>query len=176
MSRQRCGKHRYPDRRCYSVLVDWGRNHRALGDYFELLTGPFTIAEAEKVCGECEQLGAEGASVHTASAAKKLFESNPRGARARQAWRETEEASPNSIAEPTSRTTPTKEGGIRMPRITEVIVTKEGQTTVQTKGYSGSTCLEASKWLEQALGIVTTDRKTSEYFETGTIEQHVQQE
>jgi hypothetical protein len=95
MSRPRRRLKRPIVRRCYSVLVDWGRNHRALGDYFELLKGLFTIAEAEKVCRECERLGAEGASVHKASAAKKLFESNPRGAPARKAWREAEEASPD---------------------------------------------------------------------------------
>jgi hypothetical protein len=62
-----------------------------------------------------------------------------------------------------------------MPPVIEVIVAKDGQTTVQTKGYSGNTCTEASKWLEQALGIKTGDRKTNEFYETVTTEQHVQQ-
>ena len=62
-----------------------------------------------------------------------------------------------------------------MPRITELIVTKEGQTTIQTKGYSGSTCIDASRWLEQALGIPTDDRKTAEFYETLSTDQHVQQ-
>jgi hypothetical protein len=162
--------------RSYSVLVDWGRNHRVLGDYFELLKGPFTIVEAEKVCRECERLGAEGASVHKAGAAGKLFESNPRGAPTRQAWREAEEASPKSIAGSTSDTTPTTKGDIRMPRIIELIVSKDGQTTVQTKGYSGSSCVGASKWLEQALGISSAEKKTPEFFESTTTEQHVSQE
>jgi hypothetical protein len=62
-----------------------------------------------------------------------------------------------------------------MPRVIEVIVSKDGQTTVQTKGYSGSTCTAASKWLEQALGITTDDRRTNEFYEAVTNEQHVQQ-
>jgi hypothetical protein len=62
-----------------------------------------------------------------------------------------------------------------MPRVIDLIVTKDGQTTVQTKGYSGGTCLEASKWLEQALGITTAERKTPEYHETLNTEQHIQQ-
>lgn len=52
-----------------------------------------------------------------------------------------------------------------MPRVIEVLVSPTGQTVVQTKGYSGADCLQASKWLEQALGIAGADRKTSEFYE-----------
>jgi hypothetical protein len=38
-------------------------------------------------------------------------------------------------------------------RIIEVTVSPKGETTVQTKGYAGADCLEASKWLEQVLGV-----------------------
>jgi len=62
-----------------------------------------------------------------------------------------------------------------MPRIIEVIVSPIGETTIQTKGYSGSECQQASKWLEQALGVSTADRKTAECFEAQTTEQQVQQ-
>jgi hypothetical protein len=62
-----------------------------------------------------------------------------------------------------------------MPRVIELIVTKEGKTSVETKGYSGGTCTDASKWLEQALGIRTNETKTAEYYDTVTKEQHVQQ-
>ena len=53
-----------------------------------------------------------------------------------------------------------------MSRIIEVIVSPTGQTTIQTKGYQGSQCTQASKWLEKALGEVTSDKKTPEYFDT----------
>ena len=63
-----------------------------------------------------------------------------------------------------------------MPRIIEVLVSPKGETTVQTKGYSGSECLGASKWLEKALGIATADHKTSEYYLTETNQQEMVQE
>ena len=37
-----------------------------------------------------------------------------------------------------------------MSRIIEVIVSTKGETTVQTKGYEGSDCLRASRFLEEA--------------------------
>ncbi len=48
-------------------------------------------------------------------------------------------------------------------RVIEVIVSPQGETTVQTKGYAGTDCLQASKFLEQSLGVVTDDRKTMEF-------------
>jgi hypothetical protein len=62
-----------------------------------------------------------------------------------------------------------------MPRIIEVTVSPTGDTTVQTKGFVGSECQQASKWLEQALGISTADRKTAEYYSTNETRQEVQQ-
>jgi hypothetical protein len=63
-----------------------------------------------------------------------------------------------------------------MSRIIEVIVSPQGETTIQTKGYIGSDCLQASKFLEQALGVVATDRKSGEFYHTETTTQHVQQQ
>jgi hypothetical protein len=62
-----------------------------------------------------------------------------------------------------------------MPRIIEVTVSPKGETTVQTKGYAGAECSQASKFLENALGVVTADHKTGEFYQTGTQQQHVQQ-
>lgn len=61
-------------------------------------------------------------------------------------------------------------------RVIEVTVSPKGETTVQTKGYSGADCLQASKFLEQALGAVTDEQRTAEYFVAPTTEQHVQQQ
>lgn len=60
-------------------------------------------------------------------------------------------------------------------KIIEVVVDRSGAVTVQTKGYAGADCLAASKSLEQALGAVMADRKTSEFFESTKAEQHVRQ-
>jgi hypothetical protein len=62
-----------------------------------------------------------------------------------------------------------------MPRVIEVTVSPQGQTTIQTKGYSGGECVQASKFLEQALGVTSTEHKTAEFFQTESQEQHVQQ-
>jgi hypothetical protein len=62
-----------------------------------------------------------------------------------------------------------------MPRIIEVTVSPQGEATVQTKGYAGSDCLQASRFLEQALGVVTAEHKTSEFFQSTSAEQKVQQ-
>ena len=37
-----------------------------------------------------------------------------------------------------------------MAKVIEVVVTPTGETTMQTKGYAGSDCQQASKWLEKA--------------------------
>jgi hypothetical protein len=52
-----------------------------------------------------------------------------------------------------------------MPRIIEVTVSPRGETSVQTKGYTGAACLQASRFLEQALGVATVERKTGEFYE-----------
>jgi hypothetical protein len=61
-----------------------------------------------------------------------------------------------------------------MARIIEVVVSPTGETTVQTKGYSGSACLGASAWLEKALGIATADKKTGEYYTTPLNQQEIE--
>jgi hypothetical protein len=58
-----------------------------------------------------------------------------------------------------------------MPRIIEVIISPTGQTTVQTKGYAGADCVQASRFLEQALGNVTAEQKTGEFYQHVPIEQ-----
>ena len=62
-----------------------------------------------------------------------------------------------------------------MPRIIEVTVSPQGETTVQTKGYAGPDCLQASKFLEQSLGVATNDQKTAEFYQTARQEQQIQQ-
>ena len=45
----------------------------------------------------------------------------------------------------------------------EVIVAPDGQTKLETKGFVGSQCRDASKLLEAALGKATEERLTAEY-------------
>jgi hypothetical protein len=60
-------------------------------------------------------------------------------------------------------------------RIIEIVVSPQGETTVQTKGYAGAECLQASRWLEQALGVSVKDHKTAEFYQSVEQQQHVQQ-
>jgi hypothetical protein len=62
-----------------------------------------------------------------------------------------------------------------MPRIIEVTVSPQGEATVQTKGYSGGDCLRASKFLEEALGSSTAERKTADYYQFVPSEQHIRE-
>lgn len=58
-----------------------------------------------------------------------------------------------------------------MPRIIEVMISPTGETTVQTKGYVGGECQQASKWLELTLGLVASDQKTAEFYQQSAATQ-----
>jgi hypothetical protein len=47
----------------------------------------------------------------------------------------------------------------------EIIVDAKGEVTVQTKGFSGSSCRDASRIIEQALGEQTAEKLTTEFYE-----------
>lgn len=55
------------------------------------------------------------------------------------------------------------------------MISPRGEATVQTKGYSGGDCLRASKFLEQALGVVAGDHRTAEFHQGGKSEQTLSQ-
>ena len=48
-------------------------------------------------------------------------------------------------------------------KIIEVVVSPNGQTTVQTRGFAGDACRHVSKALEQALGLVEREQLTAEF-------------
>ncbi len=60
-------------------------------------------------------------------------------------------------------------------RTIEIIVTPEGKTTVQTLGFTGSSCRDASRFIEQALGSRAAEHLTAEFHEVQPTEQHHQQ-
>ena len=53
-----------------------------------------------------------------------------------------------------------------MSRTIEIVIAPTGQATVQTTGFTGSSCRDASKFLEEALGRQTGERLTSEFHQT----------
>jgi hypothetical protein len=60
-------------------------------------------------------------------------------------------------------------------RTIEITVDPKGNTRVETKGFTGESCKEASRFVEQALGKATGETLTAEYYRTEqertTIEQ-----
>ena len=58
----------------------------------------------------------------------------------------------------------------------EIIVSPKGEATVTTKGFAGSSCREASKFVEQALGQQTSERLTAEFHQPATVQEHVRQQ
>ncbi len=60
-------------------------------------------------------------------------------------------------------------------RIIEVIVSPEGQTKVQTKGFAGKECQQASRLLEAALGQRTGETLTGEYYNQAAHKQHMKE-
>jgi hypothetical protein len=58
----------------------------------------------------------------------------------------------------------------------EIVVSPTGQTQVQTKGFTGSECRQASEFIEQALGTRTQEQLTSEFHQSvAGIQQTTQQ-
>ena len=50
-------------------------------------------------------------------------------------------------------------------RTIEVIVSPTGETRIETKGFAGTSCRDASRALEEALGTRTDEQLTREYFQ-----------
>ncbi len=57
----------------------------------------------------------------------------------------------------------------------EVTISAKGETTVTTKGFAGSSCRDASRFIEQALGQRTDEQVSAEFHQTATAEQTQQQ-
>lgn len=51
-----------------------------------------------------------------------------------------------------------------MSKIIQVVVSPKGETKIETMGFTGSSCQEASRALEQALGAKTGETLTGEYY------------
>ena len=52
-----------------------------------------------------------------------------------------------------------------MSKVIEIIVACNGATRVETKGFAGNQCQEASRLIEQALGKRTSEQLTAEFHE-----------
>jgi hypothetical protein len=62
-----------------------------------------------------------------------------------------------------------------MKKIIRVIVSPRGETRVETKGFAGGECREASRFVEQALGQPVGEQLTTEFYQTQPTEQPIRQ-
>lgn len=62
-----------------------------------------------------------------------------------------------------------------MSRIIEVTVSPKGETNLQTKGFTGEQCREATRGLEAALGVRTGEQLTDEFHATAASAQEARQ-
>ena len=54
------------------------------------------------------------------------------------------------------------------PPTIEIVVEPDGSTSVETRGYTGPSCREASAFVERALGRTTGETLTAEFHQTAT--------
>ena len=57
----------------------------------------------------------------------------------------------------------------------EITVSPVVQTQVETKGFAGNECRDASRFLEEALGKSTGEKLTAEFYAETSVDQQNQQ-
>jgi hypothetical protein len=60
-------------------------------------------------------------------------------------------------------------------KIIEITVSPRGESKVETRGFTGGACREASRFLEQALGARTAESLTAEFHQGQSVDQDVKQ-
>ena len=59
--------------------------------------------------------------------------------------------------------------------IIEILVDPQGNSRVQTRGFAGPSCREASRSLEEALGRRSAEHLTAEFHRQATTDQQLRQ-
>jgi hypothetical protein len=57
----------------------------------------------------------------------------------------------------------------------EITVSPSGATSIKTKGFSGSSCKDATRDLERALGVAGREHLQPEYFQQGNTSEQLRQ-
>ena len=60
-----------------------------------------------------------------------------------------------------------------MTKTIEIIVSPNGQSRVETKGFVGSDCRQASQFIERALGQRSDELLKAEFYQTATSNQQL---
>lgn len=62
------------------------------------------------------------------------------------------------------------------PKTIEITVKPDGSTSLETRGFTGSECQAASRFLEQALGATASERLTSDFHQSVAANQQTTQQ
>jgi hypothetical protein len=60
-------------------------------------------------------------------------------------------------------------------KIIEITVDSKGQSKVETRGFTGGECREASKFIEQALGSKIGEKLTGEFYQGQSVDEQLKQ-
>jgi hypothetical protein len=60
-------------------------------------------------------------------------------------------------------------------RTIEIVVSPQGEARLETRGFTGSTCRDASQFLARALGVVSHEQLTSEFYQPVASDQRIDQ-
>ena len=60
-----------------------------------------------------------------------------------------------------------------MNKTIEIIVSPIGETRLETRGFAGAECQEASKFIEQALGVAAGEQMTAEFHQSVASQQDI---
>jgi hypothetical protein len=63
-----------------------------------------------------------------------------------------------------------------MSRVIEIIVSPQGESRVETKGFTGVECQQDSRFLESALGKLTSETLTAEFHQQQYRQNRVQED
>lgn len=63
-----------------------------------------------------------------------------------------------------------------MTQIIEIVISPDGQTKLESKGFAGATCRDASRFIEQALGQQVREQLTAEFHQVQLAQQTAQGE
>ncbi len=62
-----------------------------------------------------------------------------------------------------------------MTQTIEITISPQGQSKIETKGFTGSSCRRASQFLEEALGAQVSEKLTTEFYQQQATSEPVQQ-
>ena len=62
-----------------------------------------------------------------------------------------------------------------MKKTIEIVISPTGETRVETKGFSGNECRDASKFVEVALGQKTSEQTTGETYQSQQVNRDLRQ-